>query len=100
MRHRIAGRKLNRNASHRRALYRNMFVALITHERIITTVPKAKEMRPYVERIITIAKRGLATNDRIKILHAKRLIIARLGPVAKVELLDKKDEYTGQTVLD
>ncbi len=100
MRHRVAGRKLNRNAAHRRAMSRNMLVALITHERIITTVAKAKELRPYAERIITLAKRGIAANNPTKLLHTKRLIIARLGPVAKISLVDKKDEATGQTVLN
>jgi large subunit ribosomal protein L17 len=72
MRHLKAGRKLGRNASHRRSLYRNLAVALFQHERIITTLAKAKAVRPFVERLITLAKRG----D----LHARRLVIARLGP--------------------
>ncbi len=70
MRHLKAGRKLGRNASHRRALMRNLARALITHERIITTVEKAKEARRFVEKLITLAKRG----D----LHARRLALARL----------------------
>jgi large subunit ribosomal protein L17 len=72
MRHRKAGFKLGRNASHRRSLYRNLAVALFQHERIVTTLAKAKAVRPFVERLITLAKRG----D----LHARRLVIARLGP--------------------
>jgi large subunit ribosomal protein L17 len=72
MRHLKAGRKLGRNASHRRSLYRNLAVALFQHERIITTLAKAKAVRPFVEKLITLAKRG----D----LHARRLVIARLGP--------------------
>lgn len=99
MRHRNAGRTLSRSASHRLALFRNLTRALIEHERITTTVPKAKELRPFVERIITIAKRGVASGDPIKTLHARRLVIARLGPVAKVELLDAKGEPTGKTLL-
>src|SRR5690606_30801254 len=71
MRHRKAGRKLGRNASHRRALMRNLARALFLHERIITTVPKAKEVRPFAEKLITLAKRGT--------LHARRLAVARLG---------------------
>src|SRR5215831_4879950 len=70
MRHLKAGRKLNRNAAHRAALMRNLTCALIEHGRIITTVAKAKEVRPFVERLITIAKRGS--------LHARRLVLARL----------------------
>src|SRR5262245_54343751 len=72
MRHRKAGRKLGRNASHRRALMRNLTLALIRKERIVTTVEKAKELRPFVEKLITLAKKGT--------LHARRLALARLGP--------------------
>jgi large subunit ribosomal protein L17 len=70
MRHLKAGRKLGRNASHRLALMRNLARALFEHERIITTVEKAKEVRPFVEKLITLAKKG----D----LHARRLALARL----------------------
>ena len=91
MRHQKAGRKLGRNPSHRLALKRNLTRALIEHERIITTVEKAKELRPFVERLITLAKKGT--------LHARRLVIERLGPVAKAELFDKDDEPTGDQVL-
>ena len=58
MRHRKRGRHLNRNAAHRRSLFRNLSRALITHEKIVTTVPKAKELRPFIERLITLAKRA------------------------------------------
>ena len=58
MRHRKAGRKLNRTSSHRKAMLANMAVALIKHEQIVTTLPKAKELRPYVEKLITLGKRG------------------------------------------
>ena len=71
MRHLRSGRKLNRSASHRRALMRNLTCALVEHERIITTVAKAKEVRPFAEKLITLAKRGT--------LHARRLVLARLG---------------------
>src|SRR3954466_13897231 len=60
MRHRKAGRHLNRNAAHRRSLFRNLSRALITHEKITTTVPKAKELRPFVEKLITFAKKAHA----------------------------------------
>jgi large subunit ribosomal protein L17 len=78
MRHLKAGRKLNRNASHRRSLYRNLTLALIRHERIITTVAKAKAVRPFIEKLITLARK----ND----LHARRLVLARLGPPSKAEV--------------
>lgn len=70
MRHRKKGRKLSRTASHRRATLRNMATSLFLHERIETTTAKAKELRPYAERLITLAKRG----D----LHARRLAAAKI----------------------
>src|SRR6516165_865155 len=89
MRHRNAGRTLGRNASHRLAMFRNMALALFRHERIITTVEKAKEVRPFAERLITLAKKG----D----LHARRRVIALLGPPSQAEVRppdpdDPKDE--------
>ena len=99
MRHQKAGRKLGRNASHRLAMYRNLTRSLFEHGRIVTTVQKAKELRPFVEKLITIAKRGLVSGDPIKALHARRLVIARLGPVAKVEFYDKDENPTGDTVI-
>ena len=76
MRHRVSHRKLGRVTEHRIALLRNQAEALLRHERIETTVPKAKELRPFVERIITIAKRGLAGGDTNgKSLHARRLVL-------------------------
>lgn len=86
MRHRKAGRKLGRNASHRLALMRNLTRALVQHERIITTVEKAKELRPFVEKLITLAKKNT--------LHARRLVLARLGPPAKATFYDDKGEPT------
>jgi large subunit ribosomal protein L17 len=65
MRHRVAGRKLQRTSSHRAALFRNMAAALIKHEQIITTTAKAKELRPYVEKLITLAKKGGLSNRRL-----------------------------------
>jgi large subunit ribosomal protein L17 len=84
MRHRKSGRKLNRNATHRLALFRNLTMALIQHERIITTLPKAKAVRPFVERLITIAKQNT--------LHARRIVIARLGPMAEAVVKPEKDD--------
>src|SRR5438477_7790260 len=86
MRHRKAGRKLNRNASHRLALMRSLSMALIRHERIITTLEKAKEVRPFVERLITLAKKASLTDDRIKALHYRRRALAILGPHAGAEV--------------
>ena len=79
MRHRRAGRKLNRTASHRRALFANMAAALIKHEQIVTTLPKAKELRRVADRLITLAKRG----D----LHARRLAVSRVRDEAMVKKL-------------
>jgi large subunit ribosomal protein L17 len=76
MRHLKSGRKLNRNSSHRLALNRNLACAIIEHGRIETTVAKAKEFRPFIERLVTIA-RGKDP------LHARREVIAYLGPTAK-----------------
>ena len=65
MRHGISQRKLSRKSGHRKALFRNMSAALIKHEQIVTTLPKAKELRPYVEKLITLAKRGGLSNRRL-----------------------------------
>ncbi|WP_319517345.1 50S ribosomal protein L17 [uncultured Martelella sp.] len=79
MRHKNAGRKLNRTASHRKAMFANMAVSLIVHEQIVTTLPKAKEIRPIVEKLITLGKRG----D----LHARRQAIAQVKDVEAVKKL-------------
>jgi large subunit ribosomal protein L17 len=99
MRHLKAGRQLGRNASHRLALMRNLTRALIEHERIITTVEKAKEARRFVEKLITLAKKATLTKDPAERLHARRLALAKLGPMGKVDLLDKEEELTGDTVM-
>jgi large subunit ribosomal protein L17 len=79
MRHRNAHRKLGRVSEHRTALLRNQAEALLAHERIETTVPKAKELRPFVERLITIAKRGVKANDpKGSSLSARRLVMRDL----------------------
>jgi large subunit ribosomal protein L17 len=69
MRHKYGQRKLNRTSQHRAALLRNLSAALIKHEQILTTVPKAKELRPYLEKLITLAKRGGLSNRRLA--HAR-----------------------------
>jgi len=79
MRHNVAHRKLGRVTEHRLALLRNQATALLRHERIETTLPKAKELRPFVERLITIAKRGVAAgSENGKVLHARRLVLRDL----------------------
>src|SRR4030095_15377637 len=79
MRHRRAHRKLGRVADHRVAMLRNQATALIRYEHIETTVPRAKELRPFVERLITIAKRGAADGSAYgKGLHARRLVAREL----------------------
>jgi large subunit ribosomal protein L17 len=79
MRHANAHRKLNRKPEHRRAMFANMAAALIKHEQIVTTLPKAKDLRPIVEKLITLGKRG----D----LHARRRAIAQLRDVPMVKKL-------------
>ena len=86
MRHNVAHRKLGRVTEHRLALLRNQAIALLRHERIETTMPKAKELRPFVERLITIAKRGVAAGDANgKTLHARRMVLAELPDNEVVE---------------
>ena len=77
MRHRVGHRKLNRTTSHRIAMLRNMAAALIKHEQIKTTLPKAKELRPYVEKLITLAKKGGLSNRRLahgRLMDDKQLV--------------------------
>src|SRR5437588_11072354 len=86
MRHRVAYRKLGRVTAHRIAMLRNQATALLRYEHLTTTVPKAKELRPFVERIITVAKRGLANGDgrrgdgsnEIRVLTARRVVMQDL----------------------
>ena len=79
MRHRKQGRKLNRTSSHRKAMFANMAAALIEHEQIVTTLPKAKEMRRVADKLITLGKRG----D----LHARRQAISKIRDVEQVKKL-------------
>ena len=125
MRHRVGGRKLQRTSSHRAALFRNMAAALIKHEQILTTTPKAKELRPYVEKLITLAKRGGLSNRRLahsrvldeaqekklfEVLAERyadreggytRVIMAGIrasdaAPMAVIELVDRDEDAKGQ----
>ena len=79
MRHRNTGRKLSRTSSHRKAMFANLATALIRHEQIVTTLAKAKDLRPIVEKLVTLAKRG----D----LHGRRQAISELGDVGAVRKL-------------
>jgi large subunit ribosomal protein L17 len=79
MRHGNSGRKLNRTAEHRKAMFKNMAASLIEHEQIVTTLPKAKEIRPIVEKLVTLGKRG----D----LHARRQAISQVGSAELVARL-------------
>jgi large subunit ribosomal protein L17 len=81
MRHRNSGRKLGKTASHRKAMFTNMAAALIKHEQIKTTLPKAKELRPVVEKLVTLSRRGG------KDLHARRQAIAQVGDEVQVTKL-------------
>lgn len=100
MRHGHAGKHLNRTAEHRIALYRNLSRALITHERITTTLPKAKALRPFVEKLITLAKKSAivmtepadAKKAGIQSLHYRRQAMAILGPMHGTGIYTKEDE--------
>lgn len=95
MRHKLGQRKLNRTTSHRKALLRNMAAALIKHEQITTTTPKARELRPYVEKLITLAKHGGLSNRRLA--HARLLDDAqekKLFEVLAARYADRNGGYT------
>jgi large subunit ribosomal protein L17 len=106
MNHRRKGRKLNRNASHRLALFRNLSRALITHESIKTTTPKAKELRVFVEKLVTLAKKAAVLAEQAggaadegekkklltRALHLRRQAMAKLGPTHGTGVYDKKGE--------
>lgn len=125
MRHRKAGRKLGRTSSHRKAMFMNMAQALIKHEQITTTLPKAKELRPIVEKLITLGKKGGLANRRLAIsrLQSRELVtklfdelaerykdrpggyarVLKAGfrygdnaPMAVIELVDRNEEAKGQ----
>lgn len=125
MRHKKAGRKLNRTSSHRKAMFMNMAQALLKHEQIMTTLPKAKELRPIVEKLITLGKKGGLANRRLAIsrLQEQGLVeklfselaerykdraggyarVMRAGfrkgdsaPMAVIELVDRNEDAKGQ----
>ncbi|WP_188236793.1 50S ribosomal protein L17 [Sphingopyxis sp. LK2115] len=95
MRHKSGGRKLQRTSAHRTALFRNMSASLIKHEQITTTLAKAKELRPYVEKLVTLAKRGGLANRR---LAMSRLMdeaqLAKLFDVLAERYKDRNGGYT------
>ena len=95
MRHKYGGRKLQRTSSHRRALLRNMSAALIKHEQITTTTAKARELAPYVEKLITLAKRGGLSNRRLA--HARLLDDAQLTKLFDVLAARYADRAGGYT---
>ena len=95
MRHKLGGRKLNRTSTHSPAVLRNMAASLIKHEQITTTLPKAKELRPYVEKLITLAKKGGLSNRRLA--HARLLNDAQLLKLFDVLAERYKDRNGGYT---
>ncbi|MCW1381355.1 50S ribosomal protein L17 [Novosphingobium sp. KCTC 2891] len=95
MRHKLGQRKLGRTSAHRIAMLRNMAAALIKHEQITTTVPKAKELRPYLEKLITLAKKGGLSNRRLA--HARLLDdaqLVKLFDVLAARYADRNGGYT------
>lgn len=96
MRHKISGRKLNRTSSHRKATFRNLSVALIKHEQIQTTLPKAKELRGFVDRLITLGKRGglHARRQALSRLNNDVVITQKLFSVLAERYVDRKGGYT------
>jgi len=95
MRHKVAHRKLGRTTAHREAMLKNMAASLIKHEQIVTTLPKAKELRPYVEKLVTLAKHGGLSNRR---LAMSRLMdeaqLAKLFDVLAPRYADRPGGYT------
>ncbi len=95
MRHGLSGRKLNRTASHRRALFANMASALIKHEQIKTTLPKAKDLRPIVEKLITLGKQGgLANRRRAYAVLRDDVIVSKLFSVIAERYATRAGGYT------
>ncbi len=125
MRHRKAGRKLNRTASHRKAMFMNLSQALLKHEQIVTTLPKAKDLAPIVEKLITLGKKGGLANRRLAISRLQNEDLVRKvfddlaerykersggytrvlkagfrtgdnAPMAVIELVDRDEDAKGQ----
>lgn len=95
MRHRKSGRQLNRNSSHRQAMFRNMMVSLLTHEQIKTTVPKAKELRRFIEPLVTLAKESSVQNKRTAFAKLRdRDCVAKLFDDIGERMRDRPGGYT------
>ena len=95
MRHRKSGNRLSRTTSHRQAMVRNMVTSLLEHERIVTTTPKAKEIRKVADRMITLAKRGdlHARRQALSVIRDKK-VVAKLFDELKEEYMDRNGGYT------
>ena len=95
MRHRKSGNRLGRTTSHRQAMLRNMVTSLLDHERIVTTTPKAKEVRKVADKMITLAKRGdlHARRQALSVIRDKK-VVAKLFDVLKDEYMDRNGGYT------
>ncbi len=95
MRHALSGRKLNRTTGHRKAMFANLAAALIKHEQIKTTLPKAKDLRPFVEKLITLGKRGglHARRQVLAVLQDRKLAEKLFGPLAE-RYKDRAGGYT------
>jgi large subunit ribosomal protein L17 len=95
MRHRKAGRRLGRTSSHRKAMIRNMVTSLMEHERIVTTTPKAKEVRRYADKMMTLAKRGdLHARRQALSFMRDKAVVAKLFDTLKDEYMDRNGGYT------
>jgi len=95
MRHGVSQRKLSRKSGHRKALFRNMAAALIKHEQISTTLPKAKELRPYIEKLVTLAKRGGLSNRRLAMTRLQdETQLKKLFDVLAERYSDRDGGYT------
>ena len=95
MRHRKAGRRLGRNSSHQEAMMRNMVTSLLDHERIVTTAPKAKELRRLADRMITLAKRGdLHARRQVLAVVRSKKVVDKLFTKLKDEYMDRNGGYT------
>ena len=95
MRHRKAGRRLGRNSTHQKAMMRNMVTSLLEHERIVTTTPKAKELRKLADKMITLAKRGdlHARRQALAVIRSKK-VVDKLFTSLKDEYMDRNGGYT------
>ena len=95
MRHHMSGRKLNRTSSHRKAMLHNMAAALVKHEQIKTTLPKAKELKPYLDKLITLGKRGdLHARRQALVVLRDRVLTAKLFDTLAPRYADRNGGYT------